>query len=206
MTTATLSTGLTIQNPQGTNPPATTSQGSATSKQDLKQAAEDLREAVRNNINQEIIAQQAQAAARAEAAARTRAQVQGVGPTPPAGPTRLITIQGRNGNTVIGVPSGLASDVIPPEAVDISIAFFIAVAAIIIGLPLARAFARKMDRRSAPAPIPTEVSSQLAQLNQAIDAIALEVERISEGQRYTTRLLSEQRDTARQKLSSGADR
>ena len=33
-----------------------------------------------------------------------------------------------------------------------------------------------------------------AQLGQAIDAIAVEVERISEGQRFTTRLLSERRD------------
>ena len=33
-----------------------------------------------------------------------------------------------------------------------------------------------------------------AQLGQAIDAIAVEVERISEGQRFTARLLSERRD------------
>jgi hypothetical protein len=32
------------------------------------------------------------------------------------------------------------------------------------------------------------------QLGQALDAIAVEVERISEGQRFTTKLLSEQRD------------
>jgi hypothetical protein len=37
-------------------------------------------------------------------------------------------------------------------------------------------------------------SSATAQLSQAIDAIAVEVERISEGQRFTTRLLSERRD------------
>ncbi len=34
--------------------------------------------------------------------------------------------------------------------------------------------------------------ARLARLEQAVDAIALEVERISEGQRFTTRLLSEQ--------------
>jgi hypothetical protein len=43
-------------------------------------------------------------------------------------------------------------------------------------------------------------------LTQAVDAIALEVERISEGQRFTTRLLSEQRDAARQTLPSSTDR
>jgi hypothetical protein len=34
--------------------------------------------------------------------------------------------------------------------------------------------------------------ARLARIEQAVDAIALEVERISEGQRFTTKLLSEQ--------------
>jgi hypothetical protein len=76
---------------------------------------------------------------------------------------------------------------------------------IIIGLPLARAFARRMDRRGT-AEIPSEITSQLTHLSQAVDAIALAVERISEGQRFTSRLLSEQRDAGRQTLRSGADR
>jgi hypothetical protein len=107
--------------------------------------------------------------------------------------------------TTFGMPP--ASEIIPPQAVDISIAFFLMVAVIIIGLPLARAFARRMDRKGGgPAQIPREVSDQLVQINQAVDAIALEVERISEGQRFTTRLLSEQRDAAQQTLRSGAQR
>ena len=36
---------------------------------------------------------------------------------------------------------------IPAGAVDISIAFFVSMAFIIVGLPIARAFARRMDRR-----------------------------------------------------------
>jgi hypothetical protein len=130
-------------------------------------------------------------------------------PTPPTPPGRTITIRGPDGSqtTVVGIPPGFsAKDVIPPQAVDISVAFFVTVAVIIIGLPLARAIARWMDRRSTPAQIPNEVSAQLNQLNQAVDAIALEVERISEGQRFTTRLLSEQRDAARQVLPSTTDR
>ena len=128
-----------------------------------------------------------------------------VAPAAPAAP-RTITIHGPNGQeTIVGVPAYDANDIIPPQVVDISLAFFFTVAAIIIGLPLARAFARRMDRRGAGPQIPNEVSAQLAQLNQAVDAIALEVERISEGQRFTTRLLSEQRD-ARQTLPSAANR
>jgi hypothetical protein len=38
--------------------------------------------------------------------------------------------------------------------------------------------------------------ARLTRLEQVVDAIALEVERISEAQRYTTRLLSEQGRTA----------
>jgi len=136
------------------------------------------------------------------------AQTGQTAPTPPV-PPRPITIHGSNGETtVIDLPAGFsARNVIPPQAVDISIAFFLTMAFIIVGLPLARAFARRMDRRaSGPAQIPGELTTQLSQLNQAVDAIALEVERISEGQRFTTRLLSEQRDAARQTLPAPADR
>ena len=161
--------------------------------------AREFRDAIRNNIRQEITAARARAAADAQGSNQ-------VPPVPPTGP-RTITIRGPDGSqTVVGVPSNpFDNSPIPPQAVDISIAFFLTVAAIIIGLPLARAFARRMDRRGGQAPIPNEIASQLSHLNQAVDAIALEVERISEGQRFTTRLLSEQRD-ARQTLPSGADR
>ena len=39
---------------------------------------------------------------------------------------------------------------------------------------------------------PSVTEARLARIEQAVDAIALEVERISEGQRFTTKLLSEQ--------------
>jgi len=157
--------------------------------QDLQTAARELREAIRNNVQREL------AAAQAAEGARAAQGVQGV-PVPPTAPTFPgITIRRPDGSqTVVGVAPPFGRDV-PPEVVDISIAFFVTIAAIIIGLPLARAFARRMDRRSAAPQIPTDVASQLAQLNQSVDAIALEVERISEGQRFATRILSEQRET-----------
>jgi len=46
----------------------------------------------------------------------------------------------------------------------------------------------KLQRESSP-PL---IEARLARIEQAVDAIALEVERISEGQRFTTKLLSEQ--------------
>ena len=59
-----------------------------------------------------------------------------------------------------------------------------------IGWPLARAYARRMERGAAER-IPGEVTARLERMEQAIDSIAVEVERISEGQRFTTKLLSE---------------
>ncbi len=41
-----------------------------------------------------------------------------------------------------------------------------------------------------------EIAARLDRMEQAIDSIAVEVERISEGQRFTTRLLSERSDAA----------
>lgn len=37
----------------------------------------------------------------------------------------------------------------------------------------------------------TDVEARLARIEQSIEAVALEIERISEGQRFTTKLLSE---------------
>lgn len=63
--------------------------------------------------------------------------------------------------------------------------------------PVARALARKIERGApgevAPAP---ELRARLERIEQAVDAIAVEVERIAEGQRFTTRLLSEGRAAA----------
>jgi hypothetical protein len=81
---------------------------------------------------------------------------------------------------------------IPAGAVDISIAFFGAMAFIIVGLPLARAFARRMDRRGQSASA-SEITPRLDRIEQAVEAIAIEVERVSEGQRFTTRAIADLR-------------
>jgi hypothetical protein len=70
----------------------------------------------------------------------------------------------------------------------IPIAGIIAGLLMVIGLPIARAYARRIE--SAPH-VPAELAARLAHMEQAIDTIAVEVERISEAQRFTTRLLAE---------------
>jgi hypothetical protein len=200
---------------QGTNAstrPTTTQNPNPATNQDVDRAARDLSEAIRNRVQERVNAARIERAVRQGVAGGVAGGVQSgepvLAPVPPVPPIpgepRVFTIQGPDGNTQITIPPRAFDNTIPPQAVDISIAFFLMIAAIIIGLPLARAFARRMDRRST-AQVPTEISSQLTHLNQAVDAIALEVERISEGQRFTTRLLSEQKEAARP-LSSGASR
>lgn len=85
---------------------------------------------------------------------------------------------------------------IPREAVDISIAFFITIGSMVVLFPLMRALGRILERRAAPSPRPDpEMTAQLARMEQALDAVSIEVERIAEGQRYTAKLLTE-RDKA----------
>jgi len=99
----------------------------------------------------------------------------------------------RAGTPVVAQAPFDASNIIPPQAVDMAVSFFVMVAVIVIGLPIARAIARRMDRRSqAPPPMP-DVAPRLDRIEQAIEAVAIEVERISEGQRFTTRLMNEMR-------------
>lgn len=59
--------------------------------------------------------------------------------------------------------------------------------------PIALAFARRIWKRTATvvAPIPQDVQNRLEQLGQSVESIALEVERIGEGQRFMTKVMSE---------------
>lgn len=107
-----------------------------------------------------------------------------------AAASRVIVTQGPTGIATTGEPWNPAD--IPPRAQEVAIASLFTLATIIIGFPIARALARRIDRTGLSPRVPVEVTSQLAQLNQAVESIAIEVERISEGQRFTTKLLSEQ--------------
>jgi hypothetical protein len=73
----------------------------------------------------------------------------------------------------------------------VPVVLFIMIGVTAIGVPIARAIARRIDRGHESPGMPTDVSARLERMEQAIDAIAVEVERIAEGQRFTTRLLSE---------------
>ncbi len=68
---------------------------------------------------------------------------------------------------------------------------------VILG-PLVRAFIRRWERQ--PAKMSDDSARRLESIEQAVEAVAVEVERISEGQRFTSKLLA---DRANQNAKEG---
>lgn len=143
---------------------------------------EALRDQIRDAVRQQV-----------EAARGIAQDAAGAAQAPPAPGDLTPTVVVRD----------FPADMIPPQAVDISLMFFVTVFAIIVGFPIARAIARRIDRKTERAAVPAEVSTQLNQIAQAVDAMAIEIERISEGQRFTTKLLAEQQ--GRRGLPEGSE-
>jgi len=86
----------------------------------------------------------------------------------------------------------------------IPIVLFICIAATAIGVPLARAWARRIENPPREPLLPPDVSARLERMENAIDAIAVEIERISEGQRFTTKLLSDRSEKPQNELPGRA--
>ena len=77
------------------------------------------------------------------------------------------------------------------DPILIPIIFVISIPVMAIGYPLARAWASRLERKPIASAVPTELTARLERMEQAIDSIAIEIERISEGQRFTTKLLAD---------------
>jgi hypothetical protein len=77
------------------------------------------------------------------------------------------------------------------EGILVPIAGMTMIVLLALGIPFVRALARRWDREPLHPSIPAEVTARLERIEQAVDAVAIEVERISEGQRFTTKLLSD---------------
>jgi hypothetical protein len=73
------------------------------------------------------------------------------------------------------------------------------IVAIVLGIPLIRYWTRRLERRDAPT-LTTDVNARLARIEAAVDSIAIEVERISENQRFLTKLQTDR------PLASGSPR
>ena len=101
---------------------------------------------------------------------------------------RMLTTGQTLGESMMEVPT-IPFDLEPGQVTGISIVFILAVL-----FPLAIAMARRLWRRApsgATPPEMREIASKLEGLQQAIDTVAIEVERVSEGQRFVTRIMTE---------------
>jgi hypothetical protein len=79
----------------------------------------------------------------------------------------------------------------PNSPFIVPVVLFICIAVTAIGVPIAKALGRRLERRPIDSSPPPELMLRLERMEQALDSIAIEVERIAEGQRFTTKLLAE---------------
>jgi hypothetical protein len=63
---------------------------------------------------------------------------------------------------------------------------------IVLGLPVVRLITRWLEPKPVPPRELSSINARLERIETAVDSIALEVERISEAQRFSARLQSEQ--------------
>jgi len=114
------------------------------------------------------------------------------------------------GRQLTGAPAGLASTQEDWVFGSFSSGQVLAggiVFTIFVLAPLAVGASRMMWKRAAAGPVrtvlPPETAGRLERIEQAVEAIAIEVERVSEGQRFVTKLMS---DTSRVQLPLSPDR
>ncbi len=79
-----------------------------------------------------------------------------------------------------------------PEVV-VPISGMVMVLSMVLGLPLIRAYTKRVESQPRQALPNGDVIARLERIEQAIEAMATEVERVAEGQRFTTKLMSEVR-------------
>ena len=109
---------------------------------------------------------------------------------------RVFSIQG---------PPGAIATVAPPVDPFLGPKEIMTIArgGFILMLPLVLVFARRLWIRSVPrASLDPEESPRLQRMEQAIESIALEVERIGEAQRFTTRLLADRQPDAAARMAA----
>jgi len=81
----------------------------------------------------------------------------------------------------------------------------VSIVSLVMLLPISVALAKRIGRRApAPAPIPSDVTARLERIEQAVDTIAIEVERISEGQRFVTKIMVDRPSAAAAPAEQGS--
>ncbi|HEV2179139.1 MAG TPA: hypothetical protein VGR59_02410 [Gemmatimonadaceae bacterium] len=154
-----------------------------------------VRQQIRDQVRQQVQAAQAQARLAREQARQAIQQAEAAqhGQTAPPAP-----------GPIPGVPDAPYIPQIPgtqppfelPYGVrttveHVAIGFFVMIAALFFIVPIARAFARRIDKKPVPAPLDQGLAEQLKRIENSVDSMAIEIERISEAQRYMVRLQSD---------------
>jgi hypothetical protein len=190
---------MTIQNPGEVA--AAQARGAAESARDQAQAARDVAQAQREAA--QSIRQAAQDAAQARRDAQQAGRdAQSAGQE--AGAPVTITINTADGKTItlqnpsadalaqVGFPVKVEQ---PPSDADpgpyIVGGVAIMSGAIVLIVAMTYFFRLRMRGTAGQSSLPADVTQRLARMEAGIESVAVEVERISEGQRFTTRLLSD---------------
>lgn len=174
--------------------------GGNANQEEVRQAIQDAQRAVQ---------EAAQDARDAAISARNAAQGGRAGglpdvPQPPAPPGTIIFPSDNgpdvrvsvNGDGIRVEQNGQVTtipirDVVPRGAVQIAYSVSAALVAIAIVGPLLRFFLRRFERRSVSATLSAGVQARLDAMERNIDTVAVELERVSEGQRFTAKLLEQ---------------
>lgn len=85
--------------------------------------------------------------------------------------------------TGTSIPDDMPFDV-PPRVENLGYAFLLMIAVVAVGKPLARALGSLIERRALKPAMPQEFGARLERIEQGIESVSIEVERISESQRY----------------------
>jgi len=105
----------------------------------------------------------------------------------------------QNGQLLASAPPNLVEETTPPSMIGspgramnytaVSIVF-----TVLVLFPMAIAWTRRQFRRPMPAPeLSREAADRLGRIENAVESIALEVERVSEGQRFVTKIMNDTR-------------
>jgi hypothetical protein len=100
-------------------------------------------------------------------------------PQAPTAPDAPVIATG----TGTSIPDDMPFDV-PPRVENLGYAFLLMIAVIAVGKPLARALGSLIERRALKPAMPQEFGARLERIEQGIESVSIEVERISESQRY----------------------
>ncbi|HMA03661.1 MAG: hypothetical protein ACM34L_10365 [Gemmatimonas sp.] len=101
-----------------------------------------------------------------------------VAPLPPLPPQEPV-IAGSSTTVPVDPPLD-----IPQRVENLGYALFLMIAVVAVGKPLARALGSVIERRALKPAMPAEFGARLERIEQGIESVSIEVERISESQRY----------------------